>query len=82
LLRRFDDAIEGRAALVTGSSSGIGPALATRFALEGADVVIDGRNEKKVADVVKEIEALARRALGPWNVGPLPQTFDAPSSSR
>src|SRR5712671_4581499 len=56
--------LQGRTALVTGSSSGIGRAIATRFAHEGADLAINGRDEKKIADVVKEIEALGRRALG------------------
>ena len=56
--------LQGRTALVTGSSSGIGRAIATRFAREGADVVINGRDEKKIADVVKEIVAIGRRALG------------------
>jgi meso-butanediol dehydrogenase / (S,S)-butanediol dehydrogenase / diacetyl reductase len=56
--------LHGRTALVTGSSSGIGRAIATRFAHEGADIVINGRDEKKIADVVKEIEAIGRRALG------------------
>lgn len=54
----------GRTALVTGSSSGIGRATALLFAREGADVVINGRDEKKIASVVKEVEALGRRALG------------------
>src|SRR5260370_41795920 len=56
--------LQGNTALVTGSSSGIGRAIATRFALEGADIVINGRDEKKIAGVVKEIEATGRRALG------------------
>ena len=56
--------LQARTALVTGSSSGIGRAVATRFAQEGADLVINGRDEKKIAEVVKEIEALGRRALG------------------
>ena len=56
--------LQGKTALVTGSSSGIGRAIATRFALEGADIVINGRDEKKIAGVVKEIEATGRRALG------------------
>jgi len=56
--------LQGRTALVTGSSSGIGRAIATRFAREGADVVINGRDEKKIADVVKEIVAIGRRAFG------------------
>ncbi len=54
----------GKTALVTGSSSGIGRAAALLFAREGADVVINGRDEKKIASVVKEAEKLGRRALG------------------
>jgi NAD(P)-dependent dehydrogenase (short-subunit alcohol dehydrogenase family) len=56
--------LQDRTALVTGSSSGIGRAIATRFAHEGADLAINGRDEEKIARVVKEIEALGRRALG------------------
>src|SRR5215510_16134219 len=53
----------GKTALVTGSSSGIGRAAALLFAREGADVVINGRDEKKIASVVQEVEKLGRRAL-------------------
>ena len=56
--------LEGKTALITGSSSGIGRAIATRFARAGAAVVINGRNEAKIAGVVKEIEALGARAIG------------------
>jgi 3-oxoacyl-[acyl-carrier protein] reductase len=66
--------LDGRTALVTGSSSGIGRATALLFAREGADVVINGRNEQKIASVVKEVEALGRRALGiRANVGSFPE---------
>ena len=54
----------GKTALVTGSSSGIGRAAALLFAREGADVVINGRDEKKIASVVREVEKLGRHALG------------------
>jgi 3-oxoacyl-[acyl-carrier protein] reductase len=36
--------LQGRVALVTGSSRGIGAAIATLFAHEGAKVVIHGRD--------------------------------------
>jgi 3-oxoacyl-[acyl-carrier protein] reductase len=53
-----------KTALVTGSSSGIGRAIALRFAQEGADVVINGRDERRIASVVTEVQASGRRALG------------------
>lgn len=55
---------QGKTALVTGSSSGIGRATALLFARAGADVVINGRNERRIAAAVQEVEALGRRALG------------------
>jgi 3-oxoacyl-[acyl-carrier protein] reductase len=56
--------LSGKAALITGSSSGIGRAIALRFAHEGADVVINGRDEKKIAAVVNEAKGSGRRVLG------------------
>lgn len=41
--------LTGKTALVTGSSEGIGYAIARNFALSGATVVINGRSQKKVA---------------------------------
>ncbi len=56
--------LTGKKAVVTGSSSGIGRAIALAFAREGVDVVINGRDEKKIASVVKEVESIGGRALG------------------
>jgi len=53
----MDLEIEGDAALVTASSSGLGKASATALAREGADVVINGRDEERLeaaADEVRE----------------------------
>ena len=64
--------LSGKTALVTGSSSGIGRAIALRFSREGADVVINGRDERKIASVVMEAKASGRRVLGiRANVGSL-----------
>ena len=50
--------LEGKTALVTGSDQGIGRALILRFALEGANVVINYRqNGDNAAGVLKEVEA-------------------------
>jgi 3-oxoacyl-[acyl-carrier protein] reductase len=55
----MDLGIEGDAALVTASSSGLGKASATALSREGADVVINGRDEDRLAAARAEIEAVA-----------------------
>src|SRR3984885_12994100 len=47
--------LEGKIALVTGGTSGIGLATAKRFVAEGAYVFITGRREKELALAVKSI---------------------------
>lgn len=54
--------LHGRTALVTGSTSNIGRAVAVAFAAEGAHVVVSGRDEKRGAEVVQEIRAGGGRA--------------------
>lgn len=56
--------LEGKVALVTGGSRGIGRAIALRLAEEGADVAFTYTSSPgKAADVVAEIESLGRKAL-------------------
>lgn len=50
--------LEGRIALITGATSGIGRASARLFAAEGAEVVCVGRDEARGATVVQEIEEM------------------------
>lgn len=56
--------LEGRTALVTGGSRGIGRAIATALAKEGADVAINYMsNDTAAAEVVEEIQQMGRQAM-------------------
>ncbi|WP_107656405.1 SDR family NAD(P)-dependent oxidoreductase [Nocardia suismassiliense] len=56
--------LEGKTALVTGSTKGIGRAIALRFAERGANVVINYSRDKNAADkVVAEVEKFGVKAL-------------------
>ncbi|GHD39497.1 SDR family NAD(P)-dependent oxidoreductase [Streptomyces galbus] len=54
--------LDGRVALVTGGSSGIGRGVAEALARAGARVVIVARREAELAKTVAELEALGARA--------------------
>ena len=54
--------LEGKVALVTGSSQGIGQAIAVRLAEEGADIVIDYRSHVEGAEeTLSKVKAAGRR---------------------
>jgi 2-dehydro-3-deoxy-D-gluconate 5-dehydrogenase len=55
--------LEGKIALITGGSRGIGEATALCFARAGADVAITARNQEDLNEVAKRIEAEGRKAL-------------------
>ncbi|MFB6223595.1 MAG: SDR family oxidoreductase [Haloarcula sp.] len=55
----MDLKINGNAALVTASSSGLGKASAKALAREGVDVVINGRDVERLEDAREEVEAVA-----------------------
>lgn len=52
----MDLGIAGKLALVTGASQGIGRAIATTLAREGAKVVVAARSEEKLQELVREIQ--------------------------
>jgi NAD(P)-dependent dehydrogenase (short-subunit alcohol dehydrogenase family) len=54
--------LAGERAIVTGSTAGIGRAIAVMFAAEGADVVVTGRDHERGAAVVDEITGAGGRA--------------------
>jgi len=49
--------LDGKVAAVTGGTRGIGRAIAEAFVREGAKVVINGRNEEKGQQALKEMDA-------------------------
>jgi 3-oxoacyl-[acyl-carrier protein] reductase len=55
--------LTGKKAIVTGAGQGIGKATALKLAREGADVVVDDINPETAPQVVREIQALGRKAV-------------------
>jgi NAD(P)-dependent dehydrogenase (short-subunit alcohol dehydrogenase family) len=58
----MDLQLGGKIAFVSGSSAGIGLAIAGRLAREGAEVVINGRTEERVREAVAQIKKASRDA--------------------
>jgi NAD(P)-dependent dehydrogenase (short-subunit alcohol dehydrogenase family) len=59
----MDLGLTGKIALVTGSSRGIGRGVALTLAEEGCDVMLTGRDESALKQVVGEVEKRGRRAF-------------------
>src|SRR5690242_2368922 len=55
--------LDGKVAIVTGASSGLGVAFAQALAEAGADVVLGARRVEKLEDTKRLVEAAGRRAL-------------------
>lgn len=58
----MDLQLENKTALVTGSSGGIGFAIAKRLAAEGAHVIINGRKKNSVNNAIEQISKTAPNA--------------------
>ena len=55
--------LDGKVAVMTGASSGIGEATAETLAAQGATVVVAARREERLSDLVGRIEGNGGRAL-------------------
>jgi NAD(P)-dependent dehydrogenase (short-subunit alcohol dehydrogenase family) len=52
----MDMMLQGKSALITGSTYGIGFAIAEALAAEGVNVTITGRDERKTSESLKDLE--------------------------
>jgi NAD(P)-dependent dehydrogenase (short-subunit alcohol dehydrogenase family) len=55
--------LEGKVALITGASQGLGRALAVAYVKEGARVVINARSEERIRPVAEEVESSGAKVL-------------------
>lgn len=60
----MDLRLDGKRALVTGSTAGIGFAIAEGLAREGANVIVNGRSEDRVAEAARKIVEAGGGAIG------------------
>jgi NAD(P)-dependent dehydrogenase (short-subunit alcohol dehydrogenase family) len=69
--------LDGKRALVTGSTAGIGLAIATALAAEGATVVVNGRSQERVAAAIAHI----RRIHSSARLEPLAADLSTPEAA-
>ena len=63
----MDLGLQGKHAIVTGGSRGIGKAIARELAREGVDVAIVARNEGRLEATARELGAETDRRIIPWS---------------
>ena len=59
----MDRRLEGKVAIVTGAGTGIGEAIAHKFAKEGAKVVVNGLPDDPMQDVVEALNEYGGEAI-------------------
>src|SRR4051794_8241020 len=60
MFRHMDLKLAGKKALVTGSTAGIGLAIASALAAEDASVIVNGRTQRRVDEALRQLPASAR----------------------
>ena len=55
--------LQGKVALITGASQGLGRALALAYAKEGASLVVNSRSQESIRPVAEEVEGLGAEVL-------------------
>ncbi len=58
-MERMNISLDGKIALVSGSTQGIGKAAAIQLAKQGATVILLARNEEKLLEVIKELNGIS-----------------------
>lgn len=59
----MDFSLDGKIAIVTGASRGMGQAIATCYADHGADLVLTGRDVERLEEVAADVRRRGRRAI-------------------
>ena len=68
--------LSGKVALVTGAGSGLGKASAIQLAKNGADLILWGRTESKLAETAEELIGMGRKCR--WYSVDVNRTSDIP----
>jgi short-subunit dehydrogenase len=55
---------QGKIAVITGSSRGIGKAIAMELALNGASIVLNGRDKSRLTEAENEIKKISEKVIG------------------